>query len=702
MLNCPLSSDSTGVKFSTTFLTSRRSLVLSWKIVVQDWLKKGCVLVRRVMAKQIKYLYEFNGFRLNAVERILQRHGQEIPLSLKVFDLLLTLVERRGQVVTKDQLMNEIWPDTIVEETSLKVYVSTLRKVLGDDGEGGKFIETLPKRGYRFSAAVTRIAYEPGESEFLTAEPDLPDLVIEKHSISQIVIKEEGREEIPQPVPLPMLAAPASSAWLRIPPRRVLAIGGVLMVVLALSWGAWSRWTESVPHIESLAVLPFAMLGHGPDEEHLGLGLADALITRLTNSGGIVVRPTSAVQRFTATDRDPVELGRKLKVDAVLDGNLQRSGERVRLTVQLLNVANGKTLWAQTIEEHAGDAFTLQHLMSERLGNWLTQKLSAEERKQFKKDYTVNPSAFEAYTHGRYFYSKQTNENFEKALGYYRRAIELDPNYALAWTGIADCYYALSATILSLGTKANNNFTVESRAAAERAIALDDSLAEAHLSLGTILTETDYPAAIRELERTLELNPNHAQAHNVFSVMVLGLREFKKATAHAMKARDLDPLSIAINTNLGMALFCDHRYDEAAAQLRKALELEPNLPRARYFLGAVLGMQRRNDEAIAELQKAIELSKGGSVPSCSLAYVYAVAGRRAEAQEILARLQAESESKPPPPVYLAMVYAALGDSAQAFSYLETVKGRTTLNVARADPRFDLIRDDPRFASLFEK
>ncbi len=653
------------------------------------------------MAKQINYLYEFNGFRLNAAERVLQRYGQEVPLTLKAFDLLLALVERRGQVVTKDQLMNEIWPDTFVEETSLKVYVSTLRKVLGDDGEGGKFIETLPKRGYRFSAAVTRMAYDPGNTEFLTAEPDPPDFVIEKHSVSQIVVKEEGEDEVRQAIPLPILASSAASARVRIPSRRVLAIGGVLMVVLVLGLGAWSRWTKSVPHIESLAVLPFGMLGHGPDEEHLGLGLADALITRLTNSGGIVVRSTSAVQKFTAADRDPVELGRKLKVDAVLDGNLQRSGERVRLTVQLLDVANGKPLWAETIEEQAGDTFTLQHSISERLGTWLTQKLSAEERKQFKKDYTVNPAAFEAYTHGRYFYSKQTNDHFEKALGYYRRAIELDPNYALAWTGIADCYYALSATILSLGAKANNNFTLESRAAAERAIALDESLAEAHLSLGTILTETDYPAAIREMKRTLELNPNHANAHNIFSVMLLGLGEFKQATIHSIKARDLDPLSISVNTNLGMILFCDHRYDEAAASLRKALELEPNLPRARYFLGAVLGMQRRDHEAIAELQKAIELSKGGSVPSCSLAYVYAVAGRRAEAQEILARLQAESESNPAPPVYLGMVYVGLGDSAQAFSQLEKVKGRTTLNVARADPRFDPIRDDPRFASLFE-
>lgn len=656
------------------------------------------------MSNQINRLYEFGEFRINVSQRALERQGKEISLQPKVFDLLLALVERRGQVVSKDLLMSEVWPDTFVEETNLKVNISTLRKILGANGEEGKFIETLHKRGYRFTAEVSEILMSNSLPDTIKPEPET-ELIIEKHSVSKVVIEETDQEIIQQPFvatpPVPVLAS-APLTKTRIPSRRVLAAGGLLAVMLALGLWAWSRWANSDSQIETLAVLPFGMLGQGADEEHLGLGLADALITRLTNSGSIVVRPTSAIQKFTAADRNPVELGKLLKVDTVLDGNLQRSGQRVRLTVQLLNTATGKSLWAETIEEQAGDLFTLQRSMSERLGNWLAQKLSAEGRKQFKKEYTVNPAAFEAYTQGRYFYSKQTNENFEKALKYYRQAIDIDQNYALAWTGIADCYYALSATILSLSAKTNNNFYLESRAAAERAVKLDDSLAEAHLSLGVALSEKNYPQALREIERTLELNPNHAQAHNVYSVMILGTGDFKKAATHAMKARDLDPLSVSIKTNLGMILFCDHRYGEAEAQLRKALELEANLPRARYFLGAVLGMQRRDEEAIAELKKAIELSKGGLVPTCSLAYVYAVAGRHAEAQEILARLLAESESKPVPQVYLAMVYVGLGNKEQAFSCLEKIKGTTLMNVARADPRFDLIRDDPRLTSLMLK
>ncbi|HMV49854.1 MAG TPA: FlgO family outer membrane protein [Blastocatellia bacterium] len=661
------------------------------------------------MSNQINRLYEFGEFRINVSQRMLERQGKEIPLQPKVFDLLLALVERRGRVVSKDELMNEIWPDTFVEETNLKVNISALRKVLGNGSQEEKLIETLHKRGYRFTAEVSEIFLPvvspkpPGLAELQELHPELPDLrelIVEKHSFSKVVVEEEDQEEI-APLPgtsLPLLS-PATEKRHGISPRLAVAVGCLLLVAMALGWAAWRHRQQSGPHIESLAVLPFAMLDHGQDDEHLGLGLADALITRLTNSGNLIVRPTSAIQKFTAANRDPVEIGRQLKVDAVLDGHLQRNGRQVRLTVQLLNTQDGAALWAETIEEQEGNAFALQRSASERLGTWLTRKLSPDQKQQPRKEYTTNAAAFEAYAHGRYFQSKQTGESFEKALAYYRQAIELDPAYALAWAGIADCYYAMSATILSLSAKSKNNFFLEARAAAERAVGLDESLAEAHLALGTALTEKDYPAALRELERTLELNPNHAQAHNVYSVMVLGLGEFKKAVEHAAKARNLDPLSVSINTNLGMALFCDHRYDEAAAHLRKALELDANLPRARYFLGAVLGLQRHDEQAIAELKKAIELSNGGLVPTCSLAYVYAVAGRHAEARELVTRMLAEADAKPIPLVYLAMVYAALGDKEQALSCLEKIKGQTLINVARADPRFDLIRHDPKFTSL---
>ena len=655
------------------------------------------------MNNQITHLYEFEEFRVNTVERLLQRRGRDVPLPPKVFDLLLALVVRHGQVVTKDQLMSEVWPDTFVEETNLKVYVSTLRKALGEGGEGGegpKFIETLPRRGYRFVGAVT---------EIVPAQPVLPellpDLVIEKQTVSRIVIEQHSA---PLAAPLARIALAASVSPRLIPQWRVLAVGGALVVLLLLGWFSWERWAGHAGQIRTMAVLPFVMLTQArhddvvQDAEQLGIGLADALITRLSNAGGLVVRPTSSVLKFTAADRDAPALGRKMGVDAVLDGHLQRSGDEVRLTVQLLSTQDGATLWAESFEERSGGLFALQRAVSERLAHSLTLKLTPDQQQKLKKDYTANAAAYEAYTRGRYFYGKQNKEAYEKALGYFRQAIELDPNYALAWTGIADCYIAQSTTTLSLGATPHRELFVEARAAAERAIALDESLADAHVSLGAALAEDEGAITHRELQRAIALNPNLAQAHNVYGLIFVGEGRFAEALAQIDRARALDPLSLSISTNRGNILYRARRYDEAAAQYRKALEMEPNFVRARYGLGMVLGQQRRYDEAIAELQKAVELSKGGSVPLSALGYVYAAAGRRAEAEQVLTRLLALSEQNLVAPLYVALVYTGLGDKQQAFVWLEKIKGKHLMRLTMIDARFDSLRDDPRLAALMPK
>ena len=641
----------------------------------------------------MKHLYEFDEFRINTTERILQRRGQDIPLPPKVFDLLLALVVRHGQVVTKDQLMSEVWPDTFVEETNLKVYVSTLRKALGEGAEGAKFIETLPRRGYRFVGAVTEILPE------LSSQNGLAELVIEKQTVSRIVIEEKDSE------PSPVGSSSALASLSRIPHQRVWALGGLMIALALFGWVSWKRWVADAGQIRSLAVLPFMSLTVTPqssDSEQLGVGLADALITRLSNSGGIVVRPTSAVLKFTAQDRDALALGRKLGVDAVLDGHLQRSGEQVRLTVQLLRTEDGKPLWADSIEEPDGSLFTLQRSVSEKLAHVLILKLSAEQQDKLKKDYTANAAAFEAYTRGRYFYGRQNKEAFEKALGYFRQAIELDPNYALAWAGIADCYNAQSTTITSLGATPNDTLFTEARAAAERAIALDESLADAHVSLGAVLAGDEGEAPHRELRRAIELNPNLPQAHNVYALILVGEGRLPEALAEIDRARELDPLSLSINTNRGNILFRARRYAEATVQYRKVLEMDANFVRAQYGLGIVLGLQKQYDAAIVELQKSVELAKGASVPLSALGYVYAVSGRRAEAEQVLVQLIQKFQEQMVSPLYVALVYSGLGDKEQAFSWLSKLAGKHIVRLTLVDERFDLIRNDPRIQSLLPK
>lgn len=639
------------------------------------------------MSRKINHLYEFDEFRVNATERILKRGDQHVPLPPKVFDLLLALVVRHGQVVTKDQLMDEVWPDTFVEETNLKVYVSTLRKALGENGEGAKFIETLPRRGYRFVSPVTEVAPIPVR----------PEMVIEKQTISRIVIEEE--ETAPNQLP----SQQKLLRWQQIPHISLMAIGGILLVVGALGWISWTRWMANKGQVRSLVVLPFLTLTQPtPDSEQLGIGLADALITRLSNAGGIIVRPTSAVMAHTGRDRDALALARKMGVDAVLDGHLQRSGEQIRLTVQLLRTEDGTPLWADSIEEPTGSLFGLQRSVSEKLAHVLILKLNADQQQKLKKDYTANAAAFEAYTRGRYFYGKQNKEAFEKALEYFRQAIELDPNYALAWAGIADCYNAQSTTITSLGATPHETLFTEARAAAERAIALDETLADAHVSLGAVLAGDEGEAPHRELKRAIELNPNLPQAHNVYALILTGEARLPEALAEIDQARVLDPLSLSINTNRGNILFRMRRYGESADQYRKVLEMDQNFVRARYGLGIVLGLQKRYDEAIAELQKTAELTKGASVPLSALGYVYAVSGRRTESEQVLAQLLEKYDQKLVSPLYVALVYLGLGDKEQAFNWMSKLAGKHMVRLALIDERFDPIRDDPRIQTLLPK
>ncbi len=664
------------------------------------------------MSNRIPHLYAFEEFRVNTAERLLQRRGQDIPLPPKVFDLLLALVARHGQVVTKDQLMSEVWPDTFVEETNLKVYVSTLRKALSDGGEGAegtKFIETLPRRGYRFVGAVTEILPDapappallpqsPAPPALLPQSPAPPALIIEKQTHARIVIEEkEEAEETPIRAALPASVTP------RRIPRRLVLVGGVaLALVFLLGWFSWERWVGG-ERVRSLAVLPFVMLTpaqeQGQDAEPLGIGLADALITRLGGAGGIAVRPTSSVLKFSATDRDALALGQKLGVDAVLDGRLQRSGDQVRLTVQLLRTADGATLWAESFEEQRGGLFALQRSVSERLAHSLTLRLTPEQQRKVKKDYTRNAAAFEAYTRGRYFYGKQNKESFEKALGYFRQAIEIDPNYALAWAGIADCYIGQSTTFVMMGALPHNALLAEARAAAERAIALDETLADPHVSLGAVLAEDEGEAPHRALQRAIALNPNLAHAHTVYGLILTGEGRVAEGLAQMERARELDPLSLPINTYRGNILYRLRRHDEAEAQFRKALEMDPSFIRAHYGLGIVLGQQRRYDEAIAELQKALELSKGGSVPLSALGYVYAAAGRRAEAEQALAQLEEKHRQNLVAPLYVALVHTGLGNREQAFAWLEKMKGNHMMRLTMIDERFDLLRQDSRLAAL---
>ncbi|HXG65369.1 MAG TPA: winged helix-turn-helix domain-containing protein [Blastocatellia bacterium] len=384
------------------------------------------------MSKQTKPLYEFGGFRLNAEKQRLLRDGEIVHLTPKAIEMLLLLVKNRGKVVEKDYLMETLWADTIVEESNLTQTVYLLRKALGKDGDGQPFIQTLPKRGYKFAAEVREVRQE-GEAE-----------VIGTLTRTRVVIRQEESVEAEDS------AAPAQPEPLALPPapRRQWsgkAIAVTLICIALVGLAVYLIFRNPNPggtgrRVNSIAVMPFQTVGAEGGEDYLGLGMADALITRLGKTGRIAVLPTDAVRRYTDAEQNSVKAGRALGVEAVLTGNVQQLLDRVRVTVQLVRVADGKAMWADKFDAKFTDIFSLQDLLSERVAEALTLELTGEEKRRLVKNYTQNLEVYQLYLKGRYYWGKRTPEWIRKGIEAFEQALKLDPDYAPAYAGLADSY----------------------------------------------------------------------------------------------------------------------------------------------------------------------------------------------------------------------------------------------------------------------
>ncbi len=472
------------------------------------------------------------------------------------------------------------------------------------------------------------------------------------------------------------------------------------LVVLALViYHSWAQQPLPAMPIKSIAVLPLKPLVADSRDESLEMGMADTLITRLSNLRQIIVRPMSAVRRYSGLEQDPVAAGREQGVDAVLDGSIQKSGERVRVTVRLISTADGQQLWADKFEDKFTDIFSVQDSISERVAAALAVKLSGEEKKQLTKRYTENAEAYQLYLKGRYFASKWTPEGFKKGIEYLNLAIAIDPNYALAYDGLAYCYY--------------NSFYIpfkeamtKGREFAKRALEIEPTLAEAHVSLGLINTWLDYdwPAAEREFKKAIDLKPNYASAHLWYGVYLSYLERSAESIAEIKRAIELDPLSAEANTGLGVVLFYARRYDEANEQIRKTLDLEPNFWFARLHLARVHQKRGELPAAVAELEKT-KLIEGASTEVLSaLGYAYAMSGKNDQAQKIIIELKNQSKQSYVPPYNIATIYAGLGEKDQAFAYLEKEysEGAYYMNLLKVDPELDSLRSDPRYSDLLRR
>jgi DNA-binding winged helix-turn-helix (wHTH) protein/TolB-like protein/Flp pilus assembly protein TadD len=642
------------------------------------------------MTKEPSQLYEFGPFRLEVKERLLLKEGEPVPLTPRAFDVLAVLVREHGKLVTKDEFLKEIWPDSFVEETNLPQNVYLLRKALGDEEYTcPKYIETVPRHGYRFIAAVNEVT--GGDAE----------LIIHQRTRAELPIKqEEGVRKafVMSPGSLPLSSAPVSRA--RIRSIAFLALG-LLAMLAALSYFLLRNRNDAGSTPKSVAVLPFKSIG--AEEDHLGLGMTDAIITKLSSLRQFTVMPTSAVFKYADGEHDPLVAGNSLGAEAILDGTVQRAGDGIRVTVRLIKVLDGESLWAETFDAKFTDIFSTQDAISERVALAMRYRLTAHDRQLLARQPTNNVEAYEAYVRGIYFWNKRTAEGLRQSIRYFEHAVAKDPDYAPAFAGLSDCY-ALAGYLGYSEILPRREAYEKARETVRRALELDEGLAEAHTALGLVQAyyDEDFAGAEESLRHAVSLNPNYGTAHFRYSLLLLVLGRLDEARRAATKAQELDPLSASINTNLGYMLYLHRDFDKAEVSCRKALETEPDFFTPQYHLGLIYIQKGRHDEAIKVLRKAAQVRTVRFEALEAIGYALAVSGRKGEALGIISEMEKAAVADKDVNFNIAVIHAGLGDFGRAFEYLGKLGGDLGLRVMilRFDPRLEKLRSNGEYAQRF--
>lgn len=674
-----------------------------------------------------KHCFEFGEFQLDVRERSLLRNGEAVQVTPKAFDTLVILVENAGSLVEKDEMMRAVWPDSFVEEIGLARNISVLRKALGEDAGEQQFIETVPKRGYRFTAQVRERVDDPtGSPGILPAgfdkadgrttagedacAPRAAELVIEQSSVSQTVeiYREYSTGEdraVAAARPAELITTESLPIWKS---KRAVTVFAISFIALAAAlWFLIANRTGPFDKskIKSIAVLPFKRLDTTDDSERLGIGMADTLITRLSNIRELSIRPTRDVMRYEDGGQDIAEAGKALDVDAILDGSIQRGGDRVRVTVRLIHTESKSQIWAAQFDEKLTDVFTMQDAISAQVAKSLSLNLSDLEQRRIKKKYTEDVDAYQAYLKGRYFLNKQTREDLEKTIEHFQQAIRLSPNYALAYAGLADVY-ANRAYRSGTPQAREQNYKLAKRAALT-AIEIDNDLAEAHASLGFILRSADWDwiESERSLKRAIELNPNYPAAHQYYAMLLATLGRMDEALSEITTAQRLDPLSLLINSDMAEMYIFARRPEQAIEVASKALEMNRQFLRLHLMLMWGHLEARMLDDVIREAQSTPDNQGRDSIfPMSILSCAYANAGQQSAAWEVAERLLVLSDQYSPALVQAAATCSWLGDNDHAFALIEralAVRNDRLLWI-KVDPRFDNLRSDDRYEGLLRR
>ncbi len=636
------------------------------------------------MSEHSQHFYEFGRFRINTGDRVLLRDQEIVPLTPKVFDILLVLVESSGQVISKDGLMKRVWPDSFVEEGNLTQNISLLRKALGVGQNGHQYIETVARRGYRFVAPVRELR----DSGFDARDKVSAAVAVIKPAA--VVTSETETASVSRDAALQNVIGSLKH-------HRALALVSLLALVAAAAGIVYSTRggkavdpTSSI--IESIAVLPFINEASDADAEYFSDEITESLVNNLSQLPKLRVVPRSVVLNYKGHETDPRKIARELNVRAVLTGRVHRRGDTLSIQVDLIDATNVAQMWGKHYDRRVSDILLVQEDISRDIFENLRLKLSVEEQNQLE--------AFSLYLKGRNSWNKRTEDGLLQGIEYFRKAIEVDQSYAPAYAGLADCYNML----VVYGLSQPKDAFPRAKEAATKALSIDGTLAEAHTSLAFIKHRWDWgrEEAEKEFQLAIKYKPTYAPAHQWYSSYLVAMGRFDEAIGEAKRAQELEPLSFIGNSHLGWILYLAGRYDEAIAHCKRLLDVDPNFFPARRYLGLVYEQKGMYREAIDQFQQGVKLS-GNPLMLSLLGHAYAASGKKSEAKRILADLDKEKQ-RYVSPYTIATIYAGLGDKDQAFKWLEKAFDERDIWLMnmRVDPVLNPIRSDQRFTNLLQR
>jgi DNA-binding winged helix-turn-helix (wHTH) protein/TolB-like protein/Flp pilus assembly protein TadD len=620
------------------------------------------------MSTENPRLFSFADVTVDCENFRVLKAGEIITLTPRAFDVLVVLLKQPGRVVEKRELFDRVWGETHVTDNALTKVIKEIRHTLDDDATAPRFIETVPKRGYRFIGAV----------------------------------EEKSAGHISQSQPA--LKPPQVTSRRFVLPRAtlVLSVAGLMAIAAVIGWLVFRQKFAAPSPIRSIAVLPFKPLNADSRDESLEMGMAETLITRLSNLKQVVVRPMSAVRKYVDLQQDPVKAGQEVQAEAVLDGSIQKVGERVRVTVRLINVRSGEPVWSEQFDENFTDIFKVQDSIAERIITALTLQLSGQEKEQLAKHLTDNPEAYQLYLRAQLLWHGRRQNWIDQSLAHYQQALEKDPNFALAYIGIADCYIMLSGhrkiSMPEAESKARPNIM--------KALEIDNSLALAHNAFAELKYqyEYDWAGAEREFRKAIELNPNVAWIRQAYGWFLMSAGRFDEATAEMEKARALDPSSLTINAGGGRLFYFSRQYDRALQQFQNIIAVEPNDGSSYFALYTIYEQKQSYAEAVDAYLTSITLN--GAAPGIAGEFreAFRVSGYQGFLRKRLEALQSRDSVGQAEPFEFANLYARMGEKEEAFAWLEktfAARDASTLQF-KVEPAFDILRNDPRYTQLIHK